>query len=107
MTLKSTPAKRNTYRDNDDNVMPGVTLPEVLNKPLEVIAKREYTWGKYTGLAVKVKGDNGALAIVEITAKTPIKALNSSKLPKAPYKAMFVERTSKNEQKYYTIQLID
>lgn len=107
VSVKSNDKKRNTYRDKDGNKMMGMTLPEVLEKPITILAKREYAWGLYEGLAVKVMGDNGNLGIVEITAETPIKALNDSKLPKMPFNAKFVEKTSKNKRKYYTVELID
>lgn len=107
MVVKSTPEKRNTYKDKDGNSMLGMTLPEVVDKILTVIAKREYTWGKYSGLAVKVANTAGKYAVVEITAKTPIKALNDPKLPKPPYDAQFVQKTSANKRKYYTIEVIN
>lgn len=107
VTIKSTPEKRNLYRDKDDNLIQGVILPEVLNKTVIIHAKREYTWGLYTGMAVKVEGENGKLGIVEITAATPIKALNMPDMPKPPYMAMFIEKTSKNKNKYYTIKVLD
>lgn len=107
VALKSTPEKRNQYRDSEDNLIPGYTLPEVLNKPLTILAKREYLWGKFSGLAVKVKSDVGKLAIIEITAETPIKALCMPTMPKPPYHARFVAKTSKNDHEYYTVQLLD
>lgn len=107
VAVKSTPKKRNKYKDKDGNLILGVTLSEVLNKTITVLAKREYTWGRYGGMAVKVEGPNGKLAIVEITAETPIKALNMPDMPKAPYKAMFIEKTSKNQKKYYTVKVLD
>lgn len=105
MVLKSNSEKRNKYRDKDNNVIVGMTLPEVLNKPLTILAKREYTWGLYEGLAVKVRNPEGKLAIVEITADIPIKALCDPKLPKPPYDAKFVQKTSANKKKYYTIEV--
>lgn len=107
MTIKSTPDKRNQYRDVDDNIIPGYALQEVLDKPLTILAKREYTWGLYPGMAVKVKSEKGMLAIIEITAGTPIKALNMPQMPKPPYFARFVERMSKNNHKYFTVQVLD
>lgn len=107
MVVKSTPEKRNTYKDKDGNLIPGMTLPEVLNKPLTVLAKREYTWGKYTGLAVKVANPEGKLAIVEITAETPIKALNDLSLSKQPYDARFIQKISANGNRYYTIEVLN
>lgn len=105
MVVKSKEGARNTYKDKDGNRIVGVTLPEILDKPLTILAKREYTWGKYEGMAVKVLGANGKMAIVEITAKTPIKALCMSDLPKPPYEAKFVQKTSKDGKKYYTIEV--
>ena len=107
MTIKSTPEKRNEYRDADGNLISGYTLQEVLNKPITILAKREYTWGLYTGMAVKCKSEKGLLAIVEITAGTPIKALNMPQMPKPPYLARFVEKTSKANNKYFTVQVLD
>jgi hypothetical protein len=107
MAVKSTPNKRNTYQDKDGKLIKGVTLPEVVNKPITIHAKREYTWGKYSGMAVKVQGENGKFGIVEITAETPIKALNDPAMPKPPYKGMFIEKTSKTGNKYYTIKLLN
>ena len=105
VVVKSTPENRNTYVDKDCNRIRGVVIPEVLDRPLTILAKRAYTWGKYTGLAVKVRGTNGKMGIVEITAKIPIKALNDPKLPKPPYEAKFVQKTSASKNKYYTIEV--
>jgi len=95
------------YKDKDGNSMAGVTLPEVLNRSLTILAKREYTWGQYKGLAVKVSDAEGVVTVIEITAKTPIQALNDPKLPKTPFPAKFVQRTSKNKRKYYTVEVLD
>lgn len=107
MPVKSNTEKRNHYRDKDDNVIQGVTLPEVLNEPLTIIAKRDYAWGLYDGLAVKVSRESGELLIVEITAETPIKALCMPQLPKLPFPAKFVQRVSKNKRRYFTIEVLD
>lgn len=106
MPVKSTPAKRNTYRDKDDLLMSGFTLPEVLDKPLTILVKREYTWEKFTGLALKVANAEGKFAIVEITAEIPIKRLTSRKFPKLPVKGKFVKKTSKAGNEYYTFQAV-
>lgn len=105
--VKSNPKKRNQYRDKDGNLMPGVTIPEILDKPLTILAKRQYVWGLFDGLAVKVKGSNDKLAIIEITADIPIKALCDPHLAKPPFKAKFVQKVSKSKKKYYTIEVLD
>lgn len=107
MPVKSTKEKRNIYKDKDGVLMKGYTLSEVLDKPVEVVAKREYRWGKYEGLAVKVWTANDTFAVIEITAETPIKAFNNPNLPKLPFRAKFVQQVSENNRKYYTIRLLD
>lgn len=107
MALKSNPSKRNTYKDKDGNLMKGYTLPEVLDKTLTILAKREYVWGLFDGLAVKVKTAKGKLVIIEITAQTPIEALKDPRLPKIPFLGRFIKRTSKSGNDYYTVQAID
>lgn len=103
VAIKSNEQKRNKYKDGDGNVMLGMTVPEVLDKTLTILCRREYTWEKYKGLAVKVADNSGNLIIVEITAKLLIKKLCSTKFPDLPVKVMFIERTSKNDRKYFDV----
>lgn len=103
MPVKSNKEKRNKYRDKDNNLIWGMTLSEVVDKPLTILEKREYTWGLYNGLAVKVRSPEGKLGIVEITAEIPILALCDPKFPKLPLDATFVQKMSKNKRRYFTL----
>lgn len=101
MVTKSNDRKRNVYKDKDGNKMPGVTIPEILDDMVTIIAKREYTWGKYDGLAVKIAREDGSLAIVEVTADLVIKNICHRDFPKLPLDGKFVEKTSKDQKKYF------
>lgn len=107
MALKSTPEKRNTYKDDDGNLMKGYTLSELGQAVVTFLEKRPYQWGKFAGVALKVRTQSDVLCVIEITANTPRTILQSKQVPDFPFLARFAERTSTNGHGYHTIELID
>lgn len=102
MTDKPKEKKRRIYKDKDGLRMEGVSLASVVNETITVLAKREYQFGEYAGLAIKVEQIGTPVCIIESTSRILNNQLVTAKCPKPPFKGHIEKRLSKKNREYYT-----